>query len=599
MRRLTVVSVIVAFLAAGSCPALSYVESSGGLSGNPALEGGRTELEFADINNDGNVDILSIGDHGNPYVNTQEHGVMVWFGDGHGNWSVYQNGEFGYGGIAIGDLNNDGLLDIGYGMHHNYSGVPFGDSMIEVALGDGTGRNWTPGGPGLAPPSGTWGMFCTDFADINNDGWLDLASNTFGYGDGFRVFLNHGDGTWSQCFDAPTGNSDMDLVFGDINNDGNADIAASNQNGTVWFGDGTGGFTLAQHNLPAPSSGGVSGVALGDIDNDGAKELAYCQAGDTIEVWDWNPTGDSWQSMRGNLPHSGYQAVQLCDMNSDGFLDILGYGSAVGTVWLGDGAGNWTQAAGFTTPTYGDLKALRAGSDIDHNGYPDIILVDDEGTYPSDRNVAHCFREASVATELRIYPVFPRGGEQFYPGSVQFIDWTCAVPPPDTALVQLTFSSTGPTGPWSTIADSLKNSGRYQWTVPNTPSESCYIAFMAETGHSGTATPAGPFTILPSLGVSDQPPTTSHQHLNLRVYPNPATDVMTVRYTLSSPGPVTINLYDVTGKLVSTLVSGYRSAGTYSSQLTANSLQQRPAAGVYVLKLENEGHTTTSKLIIQ
>ena len=67
----------------------TYFESSNGLN-NPALDGGRTEVELADVNGDGNLDILSIGDHGSPGVNTQEHGVMVWFGDGAGNWSVFQ-----------------------------------------------------------------------------------------------------------------------------------------------------------------------------------------------------------------------------------------------------------------------------------------------------------------------------------------------------------------------------------------------------------------------------------------------------------------------------------------------------------------------------
>ena len=164
----------------------SYVESSSGL-GNPALDGGRTEIELADINNDGNPDILSIGDHGSPYVNTQEHGVMVWFGDGNGNWAVSQNGDFGYGGIAVGDVNNDGFLDVGYAMHHDYSSTDFGNQLIEVALGDGTGLNWTPWDDGLASNGESWGMFGTDFADIDNDGDLDIGSNSFGASSGIHI----------------------------------------------------------------------------------------------------------------------------------------------------------------------------------------------------------------------------------------------------------------------------------------------------------------------------------------------------------------------------------------------------------------------------
>lgn len=72
-----------------------------------SLDEGPTEVEMTDINGDGNIDLLSIGDHGNPYVNVGKHGIIVWFSDGEGNWSSYMVGNFGYGGIAVGDVNND------------------------------------------------------------------------------------------------------------------------------------------------------------------------------------------------------------------------------------------------------------------------------------------------------------------------------------------------------------------------------------------------------------------------------------------------------------------------------------------------------------
>ncbi|MCI0473973.1 MAG: VCBS repeat-containing protein, partial [Ignavibacteria bacterium] len=138
---------------------LTYIESSAGLQ-SISLESGRTELEFADLNNDGYPDIISIGDHGNPLINSGEQGVMVWFGNGTGtNWNLIQGGNLGYGGIAVGDVNNDGKQDIGYGMHHNYSSTDFGDQILEVALGDGTGTNWTPYDDSLAMNGETWGMF--------------------------------------------------------------------------------------------------------------------------------------------------------------------------------------------------------------------------------------------------------------------------------------------------------------------------------------------------------------------------------------------------------------------------------------------------------
>jgi hypothetical protein len=574
--------------------ALSYGESSTGLI-PPTLDGGRTELEFADINNDGNIDILSIGDHGNPHVNTDQHGIIVWFGDGHGNWSSYMNGEFGYGGIAVGDANNDGKLDVGYGMHHNYSGNDFGDQLIEVALGDGTGRNWTPWDDSLATNGEDWGMFGTDFADIDNDGWLDLISNSFGASAGVHVYRNLQNGVWRQSFGFVGGNSQEDVVFGDINNDGNVDFAVGNENATVCFGDGTGGFVSGRHNLPSPGNMGYTSVALGDVNNDGAKDLALVR-GDTLDVWLWNPNGDTWVNARGALPLSGYQGVQLSDMNGDGNLDLVAYGNSIGTVWLGDGAGAWTQAAGFTTPTYGDLQSLRVGGDVDHNGYPDIVLVDDEGSWPSDHNYAHCFKEASSPDSLRLLPAFPRGGERFYAGSVQFIDWLCAVPAGDTARVRLELSSAGPSGPWSLIADTLRNSGRCQWTVPNEPSSNCYVRYIATTRHGADTvhTPQA-FTILPSTGATEPRLADKGAGLRVHVSPNPARDRATISYQLPAPGRVRIALHDITGRQRQLLLDAGQPAGNHCLPVALSNLP----AGLYLclIRCESAGAAQTLRLL--
>jgi FG-GAP-like repeat/Secretion system C-terminal sorting domain len=581
---------IVTFIGFSLVFAISYIESSNGLE-TPTLEGGRTELEFADINNDGNVDILSIGDHGNPYVNTQEHGIMVWFGDGQGNWSVFQNGEFGYGGITVGDVNNDGIWDVGFGMHHNYAPVgQLGTKILEVALGDGTGQNWTAWDSGLASHGETWGMFGTAFVDFNNDGWLDLVSNSFGGSAGVHVYLNYHNGFWDQSFGFTGGLSKCDVAVGDINNDGNADFVVGQQYGSVYLNDGTGNFTLADHNLPLPSGQqGRPGVALGDIDNDGAQEFSFVDAGGGIDVWKWNQTGDSWVSRGNNLPNSGFEATQLYDMNCDSFVDVIGFGHHIGKVWLGDGAGNWTEAATFTTPTYGDFTAIHAGSDIDHNGFPDIALVDDEGTSPNDHNVLHCFKEASVPESLRITPMFPRGSEQLVGGSVQFIDWVSAVSAGELARVRLELSLSGPNGQWSLIADSLRNGGRFQWFVPISASADCYIRYTVTTLH-GTNIAVTPrqFTILPSTGFGESGTQKPGSDLRAQVFPNPIQANTVLSYELPVSERIRIILYDVTGRQLEVLHDGFEAQGWH--QLKFN--LKRIGSGIYFCQLQT-GHSST------
>ncbi len=462
---------------------LNYEQSSSGLE-DPSWDGGRTELEMVDVDDDGNVDIISIGDHGSPYINTSEHGIMVHFGDGAGSWSVYQNGNFGYGGVALGDVNNDGLMDAGYAMHHNYSSNDFGDQLIEVALGDGTGQNWTPWDDGLATNGESWGMFGTDFADVDNDGDLDIASNSFGSGSGIHVYINQSDGSWVQSFGFLGGNSTMDIVFGDVNSDGNADLCAANENGTVWLGDGTGDFTLADGNLPSSGLLGRIGPDLGDINGDGYQDLSWINGNGGVEVWTWQGS-NTWADAGTGLPSSGdYEISQLTDMDINGTMDLVAAGYGTVTVWKGDGNGNWNQADEFSVPgTPGYVNALRVGPDADHNGYPDIVLLDEEGPWYNAINQLRFYKEASTTGWLSIIITSPGRYETFTSGSVRFIEWVSRVPGGGVSSVDLELSVEGSSGPWTTIAQDISNSGRFQWTVSaDSTSADCYLR---ATVHSG------------------------------------------------------------------------------------------------------------------
>jgi hypothetical protein len=85
----------------------------------------------------------------------------------------------------------------------------------------------------------------------------------------------------------------------------------------------------------------------------------------------------------------------------------------------------------------------------------------------------------------------------------------------------------------------------------------------------------------------------------LSIAPNPFTSALnpSISYSLPVAGNVSLKLYDVTGKLVSTLVSGYRPAGSHSySLLTTHYSLVR---GVYLLELEACGMRVGRKLIIE
>ena len=499
-RSLTFAGLLAALVVPASAQ-LTYVDHSSGLE-VPQMEAGDTELEFGDVDGDGHVDLAMIGDHYSPWQD--QHGVMVWFGDGVGTWLLHAEGNFGYGGIALGDANGDGLMDVGYGMHHNYSSTDFGDQLLEVALGDGTGHNWTPWDDGLATNGETWGMFGTDFADVDNDGDLDLGSLSFGCCAGVHVYLNNYDGSWTQSFGFLGGNANDIFVFGDVNGDGLVDFATSSGYGTVYLGDGTGDFTLTDGNLPS-SSGGLRGVALGEVNDDGRDDVSFVNTNGGLEVWTWI-AHNTWQNLSGSLPASGdFDFTQIADMDLDGHGDIVAFdpGEPTGllVVYAGDGAGNWTQIASVSTPDCCDTAAFRAGSDADHNGYPDLVYVAEEDCewWVGGTNRPRFYAEDSTPTESWIHPVHPRGGETFIAGSVRFVEWSAAVADPGPTSVSIELSRSGPDGPWLPVAAGVPDNGRYQWLLPATlpSSDNCHLRYTLTTSAGDvSATTPTPFTIV-------------------------------------------------------------------------------------------------------
>jgi hypothetical protein len=484
---------------ASGADGLSYRFCESGLE-TPDWDGGDTELELADVDGDGHVDLVSVGDHGNPLINTDQEGILVWLGDGLGGWSHVSYGHLGYGGVAIGDVNGDGLQDVGYGIHHDYSNNDLGDQLLEVALGDGTGQFWTPWDDGLATHGENWGLFSTDFGDVDADGDLDVGSIGFGASSGLQIYMNDGNGTWRRSFGFLAGNSRHVLAFGDVDGDGHRDVVAAKEEGTVWLGDGDGFFEQADGNLPTPGGSSMrDGPSLGDIDGDGRDDLAFCDGADNAQVWLARGAG-SWEDASSGVPATGTcEHTALEDMNGDGAIDLATFGWGELYVFAGDGSGSsWTEIAWEQTgDAPGHSQAFRVGGDADHNGRPDVAMVNEhELTWITDENRIHALCEASSPEALSVRLVSPGPNRVWLAGSTVFVEWATAVPAGAQARASIELSVDGPSGPWSPVASDLPDNGRYQWVVPDRVAEQAWLRITARTaGDTAEAVSPAPFRI--------------------------------------------------------------------------------------------------------
>jgi hypothetical protein len=458
----------------------TYTQITNGLT--DVYEGGSMQFSIGDIDLDGDLDIVSVGDHSSPLI-PAEHGIMVFKNNGNGTaWTKVMSGDFGYGGVALGDVNNDGKMDVAYGIHHNYSSTDFGNQVLEVVLGDGTGMNWIPWDDNLGQQGQSWGMEGCDLGDIDNDGKLDLGANSFGCCDGVWIYKNNGDGSWTNIGGSLDLNSTGQFRFGDFNSDGKLDFVANNTqyNGQpyqIWQNTGNGQFIPMQSGIPFSDDYFYFDIA--DVNNDGAPDLGLIYYG-VPYVYTFDVFSNTWVSISNGLPTTSQPLWNMAmgDLDGDGNIDLVTEKTGLITLYTGDGTGNWTQAA--TLPIAEGICRDIKLADFDHNGLADIAY------WAEVNNTAflRVYLNNTPTNEFWIKPVTPVGGEFYCHGSVRFIKWSSRVQAGNTATVNLELSTNGIAGPYTTIAYNLPNNGNYQWIVPGVSSNNCFIRYTLNSGTS-------------------------------------------------------------------------------------------------------------------
>jgi len=227
---------------------------------------------WGDFDNDGRLDLLLTGS-----TNSSSAGRnMTRIYRNNGN-QTFTNALPGLPGVELssvdwGDYDNDGRLDF------IVSGGTFGllrnITRIYHNNGDGTFTDIQAGLPGLMLSSVAWG-------DYDNDGYLDvlISGNTGDYGSytGLaRIYRNNRDGTFTDIGANLPRILSSSVAWGDFNNDGYLDILMAGRTNEskiltrVYVNKGNGTFTDLEANLPSIFSGSA---AWGDYDNDGKLDI--------------------------------------------------------------------------------------------------------------------------------------------------------------------------------------------------------------------------------------------------------------------------------------------------------------------------------------
>jgi hypothetical protein len=268
-------------------------------------------------------------------------------------------------GIAVGDLNNDGKLDIvtvGKGTFSN-------PNVMSVLLNSGSGTfaapvNYTTDASPAAVALG----------DFNGDGKLDVVTANSG-GNDVSVFLGNGNGTFQSAVNYSTATGPDAVAVGDFNGDGHLDLAVANSgagNLSILLGNGNGSFGAAT-NLSLVS-GSPTSVAVGDFNGDGKLDLVTANGGlKGINVLLGNGNG-TFQAAVKYSTDANAVTVAVADFNDDGKQDLAVGCAATGfdDILLGNGDGTFKATVKYREG--GNPDGLTV-ADVNGDGHPDVITA--------------------------------------------------------------------------------------------------------------------------------------------------------------------------------------------------------------------------------
>jgi FG-GAP-like repeat len=277
-----------------------------------------------------------------------------------------------------------------------------------LALAAGQGFHFVEESARLEPDASAPGTSSTDvnLVDVDGDGDLDLylAEGTDSLaGRPDRLLLNDGHAHFTDVsatrLPAPNNQNSTVADFGDVDGDGDLDALVAGVLGEdLLINDGTGTFSLANGQLPAPIVIPPQGkfditahVLLADVDGDGDLDALLSNenpfnpsptGGDQNRLWINDGAGVFTDDTAARLPARSDQtgAIVAGDIDDDGDLDLVVLNRGQDFVLVNvDGLGHYVDQTATRFPTTTDTSRGGALADLDGDGDLDLLVGNSRG----------------------------------------------------------------------------------------------------------------------------------------------------------------------------------------------------------------------------
>jgi outer membrane protein assembly factor BamB len=502
------------------------------------------QAAMADIDNDGKPEIVFstyMGD-GTVYALNAEDGSLCW---------KYYTGSCNDAAPLIYDVDGDGNLEVIVAS----SCIP-----MTYCLNGSTGAlKWkTPTGGTDSPPT---------LGDIDNDGKPEILQGEFS---GSVLCLNGENGSkkWEKVVD-PNASIQTSPALLDVDNNGQLDFVVATWGGSypnyysnvyAFRGD-TRAKIWESYTL---SDDIYHGAAFGDIDGDGKPELVFGCYNDTVYVFNAENGSVKWKFDMGPYCYTAAPAV-IADVNTDNKYEIL----ATGWYEMKAISDTGTEIWNYNIPGYASCFRGPALSDINHDGFLDLVFGTNYGSV-----IALNGYDGSEIWTLDLAAEY---------GDTLDIDH---------APVIGDFDGDGKlegfvVGGFTAYPDTINSYGRaYAFTLGDGTGPA-WTMFQHDSVRSNCV----PLNWYEGIRDRNKQP----DGLNVSVSPNPFTDNLKIKINLKSPRPLTIQLLDLSGKLIST-IKKFQSLST-NTELVWNCKENNLIPGIYILKVSSDKSIKKIKIV--
>lgn len=502
------------------------------------------QAAMADIDNDGKPEIVFstyMGD-GTVYALNAEDGSLCW---------KYYTGSCNDAAPLIYDVDGDGNLE-----------VIVASSCITYTYcfnGINGAVKWkTPTGGTDSPPS---------VGDIDKDGKPELLQGEF---NGKVLCLNGEDGSrkWEKLVD-PNASIQTSPALLDVNNDGQLDFVVATWGGSyphyysnVYAFRGDTRVKIWESDTLSDDI--YHGAAFGDIDEDGKPELVFGCYNDTVYVFNAENGSVKWKFDMGPFCYIGAPAV-LADVNGDNKYEIL----ATGWYEMKAISDTGTEVWNYDIPGYASCFRGPALSDINHDGLLDLVFGTDDG-----KVIALNGFDGSEIWTLDLATEY---------GDTLDIDH---------APVIGDFDGDGKlegfvVGGFTAYPDTNNSYGRaYAFTLGDGTGPG-WKMFQHDSVRSNCVPLNWYEGITKHVDYADD--------LIVKVTPNPFRDDLRIGITLKIPGPLTIELFDLAGRMITTIkkIQSHHGNAVYEWDCKNIGL----ATGMYLLKVTSGNLMKEAKVI--